>query len=74
MRARGCVRGAGLFEGLNFPSIKLVRLARKFLGYFLAIITVHGNSRPIFLVLFINFNPPNRMTKIYIDSTMGYIS
>ena len=22
-RARGCVRGAGLFEGLNFPSIKL---------------------------------------------------
>ena len=23
LRARGCVRGAGLFEGLNFPSIKL---------------------------------------------------
>ena len=25
---------------------------------------IHGNSRPIFIVLFINFNPPNRMTKI----------
>ena len=36
------MRGAGLFEGLNFPSIKLVlaRLVQKFLGYFLEIITV----------------------------------